>query len=107
MIDLGGRYRLALGSTTELDLTLPSIEIERHWRCARAASNEDWIKIPTVVVSETVVAMPANTVGIGRVAVTGLSAQVWMDKDGAINLERLFAPDSRRCEDAGAAGQEP
>ena len=26
-IDLGGRYRLALGSTTELDLTLPTVEI--------------------------------------------------------------------------------
>ena len=50
-------------------------------------------------------AIPANTVGIGRVAVTGLSAQVWMDKDGAINLERLFAGFTQE-EDAGAADQE-
>ena len=34
-IDLGGRYRLALGSTTELDLTLPTVEIRRT-RPARA-----------------------------------------------------------------------
>ena len=50
-------------------------------------------------------AIPADTVGIGRVAVTGLSAQVWMDKDGAINLERLFAGFTQE-EDAGAADQE-
>jgi hypothetical protein len=104
-IDLGGRYRVALGSTTELDLTLPTVEIDELGLCARGV-DEDWIKIPEVVVSETVMAIPANTVGIGRVAATGLSAQVWMDKDGAINLERLFAGFTQE-EDAGAADQEP
>lgn len=103
-IDLGGRYRMALGSATELDLTLPTVEIDELALRARGV-NEDWIKIPRVVVSETVMAMPANTVGIGRVAVTGLSAQVWMDKDGAINLERLFAG-STPAGDVGAPGQE-
>jgi len=103
-IDLDGRYRMALGSATELDLTLPTVEIDELALRARGV-NEDWIKIPKVVVSETVMAMPANTVGIGRVAVTGLSAQVWMDKDGAINLERLFAG-STPAGDVGAPGQE-
>ena len=103
-IDLGGRYRLALGSATELDLTLPTVEIDELALRARGV-NEDWIKIPKVVVSETAMAIPAHTVGVGRVAVTGLSAQVWMDKDGAINLQRLFAGLTQE-EDAGAAGQE-
>jgi len=103
-IDLGGRYRMALGSATELDLTLPTVEIDELALRARGV-NEDWIEIPKVVVSETVMAIPANTVGIGRVAVTGLSAQVWMDKDGAINLERLFAG-STPAGDVGAPGQE-
>src|SRR6188474_1776747 len=103
-IDLGGRYRMALGLATELDLTLPTVEIDELALRARGV-NEDWIKIPKVVVSETVMAIPANTVGIGRVAVTGLSAQVWMDKDGAINLERLFAG-STPAGDVGAPGQE-
>src|SRR5688572_19765499 len=103
-IDLGGRYRLALGSTTELDLTLPTVEIDELALRARGV-NEDWIKIPKVVVAETAMAIPAQTVGIGRVAVTGLSAQVWMDKDGTINLERLFTGFTQE-EDAGAADQE-
>jgi hypothetical protein len=103
-IDLGGRYRMALGSATELDLTLPTVEIDELALRARG-ENEDWIKIPKIVVSETVMAVPANTVGIGRVTVTGLSAQIWMDKGGAINLERLFAG-STPAGDAGAPGQE-
>src|SRR5688572_8960820 len=103
-IDLGGRYRLALGSTTELDLTLPTVEIDELALRARGV-NEDWIKIPKVVVAETAIAIPAQTVGIGRVAVTGLSAQIWMDKDGTINLERLFTGFTQE-EDAGAPDQE-
>jgi Domain of Unknown Function (DUF748) len=103
-IDLGGRYRLALGSATELDLTLPTVEIDELALRARGV-DEDWIKIPKVVVSETAVAIPAHTVGIGRVAVTGLSAQAWMDKDGSINLQRLFAG-STHAGDVGAPGQE-
>jgi hypothetical protein len=103
-IDLGGRYRLALGSTTEIDLTVPTVEIDELALRARGV-NEDWIKIPKVVVAETAMAIPAQTVGIGRVAVTGLSAQVWMDKDGTINLERLFTGFTQE-EDAGAPDQE-
>ena len=91
LIDLGGRYRLALGSTTELELTLPSIELNTLALRARGVE-EDWIQVPTVAISDTVVAMPANSATIGRVAVSGLSAKVWLDKDGAINLVRLFAP---------------
>jgi uncharacterized protein involved in outer membrane biogenesis len=90
-IDLGGRYRLALGSTTEMELTLPSIELSTLALRARGVE-EDWIRVPTVAISDTVVAMPANSATIGRVAVSGLSAKVWLDKDGAINLVRLFAP---------------
>jgi uncharacterized protein involved in outer membrane biogenesis len=103
-IDLGGRYRLALGPTTELDLTLPAIELDGLALRARGVE-EDWIKIPKVVVSDTAVAIPAHTVGIGRVAVTGLSAQAWMDKDGSINLQRLFAG-STPAGDVGAPDQE-
>jgi Domain of Unknown Function (DUF748) len=91
LIDLGGQYRLALGATTELELTLPSIELDALALRARGVE-EDWIRIPTIVVSDTVVAMPADSVTVARVAVSGLAAKVWLDKDGSINLDRLFAP---------------
>ena len=91
LIDLGGSYRLVLGKTTELDLSLPGIELDTLALRARGY-DEDWIRIPSIVVSETKVAMPAQTVTIGRVAASRLNAQAWLDKDGSVNLQRLFQP---------------
>jgi Domain of Unknown Function (DUF748) len=113
-IDLGGRYRLSLGSTTELDLTLPAIELDELGLRARGV-DEDWIRIPKIVVSETAVAIPAQTVTIGRVAATGLTAQAWLDKDGSVNLQRLFAgsatdgdkPDAAQAAAAAASAPAP
>ena len=95
LIDLGGHYRLALGEVTELELTLPSVAIDALALRARGV-DEDWVQIPKIGVSDTVVAMPARTVSIGRVAVDGLAAKAWLDKDG------LDQPRSAVC--AGSAG---
>src|SRR5262245_4972032 len=80
-IDLGGQYRLALGETTELDLKLPRIEAAGLALRARGVQ-EDWIRIPELIVSDTALAMPANTVTIGRIGASGLTAQAWLDEDG-------------------------
>ena len=90
LIDLGGRYRMALGAATEAELTLPTIELDELALRARGIDQE-WIRIPTIVVSETAVRLPARSVTIGRVAATGLTAQAWLDTDGTINLTKLFA----------------
>ena len=96
-IDLGGRYALALGETTELDLKLPEIKIDALTLRARGVE-EDWIRVPSTTVSDTSVAMPAESVTIGRVAVAGLAAQAWLNEDGSINLTRLFADQSTGAE---------
>ena len=88
-IDLGGRYRLALGPTTELDLTLPAIDLDGLALRARGV-DEDWVRVPKIVISDTAVAIPAHTVGIGRLAVTGLSAQVWMEKTARSTSSACF-----------------
>ena len=92
-IDLGGRYALALGETTELDLKLPEIGIDALTLRARGVE-EDWIRVPSITISDTAVAMPAESVTIGRVQVSGLAAQAWLNEDGSINLTRLFADES-------------
>ena len=91
MIDLGGQYRLALGETTELDLILPKIELDALTLRAPGV-DEDWIRAPSVVVSDVKASMPAQTVAIGGVTVTEVMVQAWLDQDGSINLQRLFAP---------------
>ncbi len=105
-IDLGGRYRLALGDATELEVGLPEVDVEGLALRARGVE-EDWIRIPSIVVSDTTLAMPAQTVAVGRIAASGLTAQLWLDKDGSINLERLFAPDAAAAAATPEASPQP
>jgi hypothetical protein len=91
LVNLAGTYRLALGEQTELDLELPAIEFADLALRARGVDT-DWVTIPTLVVSGTRVAMPAQTVTVDKVALDALQAQAWMAADGSINLEQLFAP---------------
>jgi len=90
-VNIAGTYRLALGEQTELDLELPSIELADLALRARGV-DADWVTIPSLLVSGTRVAMPAQTVTVDKVALDALRAEAWMAADGSINLEQLFAP---------------
>jgi hypothetical protein len=104
-IDLGGQYYLALGETTELDLKLPGIEIDALTLRARGVK-EDWIRVKSIAISDTAVAMPAESVTVARVDVSGLAAQAWLNEDGSINLTRLFADESTEPEAATSSTTE-
>jgi uncharacterized protein involved in outer membrane biogenesis len=91
LVDIAGSYRVALPEALELDLQLPTIEITSLAMRARGIE-EDWIRIPTIVVSDTAVGLPQQAVTIGRVAVTGLAAQAWINPDGTTNIDQLLAP---------------
>jgi uncharacterized protein involved in outer membrane biogenesis len=101
-IDLAGRYTVALSETTKLDLNLPRMDLEALTLRARGVE-EDWIRVPSIAISDTAVAMPAESVTIGRVAVSGLTAQAWLNEDGSINLTRLFTDESTEPEAAPAS----
>ena len=91
LVNIAGTYRLALGEQTELDLELPSIELADLALRARGV-DADWVTIPSLLISGTRVAMPAQTVTVDKVALDALRAEAWMAADGSINLEQLFAP---------------
>jgi hypothetical protein len=91
LIGLGGRYRFAYDEALELDLELPKIELAGLGLRARGA-DADWVKVPGVAIENTRVALPAQTVDIASIGVSGLEAQAWIDADGAINLVSLVAP---------------
>jgi uncharacterized protein involved in outer membrane biogenesis len=89
-IDLNGTYRLSLGDEIELGVDLPSIALKDLSLRARDADS-DWVRIPSLVVSGTSLALPAQTVGVQKVTLDGLEADAWMSADRSINLEQLFA----------------
>jgi hypothetical protein len=91
VIHLGGSYTVALGGTTDVKVDMPRIEMTGLALRARSVDT-DWVTIPNMVVTETRVALPERTVGIGNITLTGMTAQVWKSPDGAFNLTSLFSP---------------
>jgi len=91
-IDLGGSYRLVLSDATEVDVTLPTIALDSFALRARGV-DEDWISIPSLVLSDTHATMPAQTVSVGSVVASGAKVLAWLDTGGSVNLMRLFAPE--------------
>ena len=90
-IELGGHYRLSLGASTELEASLPRLTLADAALRARGVS-EDWIRVPSLVVEDTTLRLPAQQVHVKRVAVQRLQGQAWLEADGTVNLQRLFAP---------------
>jgi len=92
-IDLSGSYRMALGEQVELEVELPAITLKSLGLRARGA-DADWVTIPSLIVSGTNLALPAQTVTVDKVVLDALTAQAWMSADGTVNLQQLFAPES-------------
>jgi len=105
-IDLNGTYRVSLDDEIELDVDLPSIALKDLSLRARDADS-DWVRIPSLVVSGTSLALPAQTVSVQELAMDGLEADAWMSADGSINLEQLFATGPPADRQAGAPSAPP
>jgi len=89
-IDVNGTYRVSLGDEIELGVDLPTIDLKGLSLRARDADS-DWVRIPSLVVSGTSLALPAQSVTVQKVTLDGLAADAWMSADGSINLEQLLA----------------
>lgn len=101
-IDLSGSYRMALGEQVELEVELPAITLKSLGLRARGA-DADWVTIPSLGVSGTKLALPAQTVTVDKVALDALAAQAWMSADGTVNLQQLFAPEPTTASTQAAA----
>jgi hypothetical protein len=91
-LNLSGSYSVALGETLQLDVQLPQMQINGLSLRARGLE-QDYVAVPTVVISDTKISMPANTVSLGTIAAAGVKADVWTLPDGTLNVDQLFAAD--------------
>jgi uncharacterized protein involved in outer membrane biogenesis len=89
-MDLSGSYSVVLADTLQLDVQLPQMQIDGLTLRAQGLA-QDYVTVPTVVISDTKIAMPANTVSLATIAVTGVRADVWTMPDGTLNIDQLFA----------------
>ena len=89
-MDLRGSYSVVLADNLQLDVQLPQMQIDGLSLRARGLE-QDYVTVPTVVISDTKIAMPANTVSLGTIAAEGVKADVWTMPDGTLNIDQLFA----------------
>jgi hypothetical protein len=89
-IDLAGTYALDAEEALTLDVTLPQITISDLALRARGV-DKDWVEVPTLILTDTKLDMPANTVAIAGLTLEGLQARLWMAPDGTLNTDQLFA----------------
>jgi hypothetical protein len=111
-MNLRGSYSVTLDETVQLDVRLPQMKVDALALRARGQV-QDYVQVPVVVVSDTRIAMPANEVTLGTIAVTGVKADVWTLPDGTLNIDQLFAttpaesPASTAAAPAAVAAAQP
>jgi hypothetical protein len=89
-LNLRGSYSVALGEPMQLAVHLPQMQISGLALRAQGLE-QDYVVVPTVVISDTKIAMPANTVALGTIEAEGVKADVWTMPDGTLNIDQLFA----------------
>ena len=89
--ELGGDYDVELGEELAARLKIPRIAVTDLALRARGA-DADWVKIPSVEVADTALALVKRTASVGSVKVQGLDLQAWMAADGSINLLQMVSP---------------
>jgi len=90
-IDVAGEYQVALSDPLMLQLRLPKLTLSGLALHAHGA-DADWIEVPGLELANTAVDMPAQSVAIGALTISGLKAKVWTEPDDSLNLKQLFAP---------------
>ena len=103
-LNLSGSYSVALDEPMQLAVNLPQMQLNGLTVRARGLE-QDYVTIPTIVISDTKIAMPANTVALGTIAAEGVKADVWTMPDGTLNIDQLFAaqPPAAAAPDAPVA----
>ena len=90
-VSFDGAYQVSLDEALQADVSLPQVTLAGLGLRARTA-DADWVEIPSLVVSDTNLSLANQSVRVGKVALTDVSAEAWMSADGSVNLEQLLAP---------------
>ena len=87
---LDGSYDFAIKPKQGIQLTasLPSIRADK---LAIRPKNgvEDWLRLPTVLLSDTRIDLQKQSAAIASINLQGLMAKAWLEPDGSLNLIKL------------------
>ncbi|MEO8307019.1 MAG: DUF748 domain-containing protein [Pseudomonadota bacterium] len=90
-LQLGGTYTVALSNVVTLALKIPTLAFTDLGLRARTV-DADWVQVPDLKIEGIEVAMPAREVSIAAVNAKGITATGWLNSDGTVSFQQLFAP---------------
>jgi uncharacterized protein involved in outer membrane biogenesis len=97
-LTLSGQYQVALHPSLSVDMNLSSIAIRDLALAERPKDNAvplaPVIKLPTIDIADVALSYAKRSVAIKSVTLGGARADVRREKNGAVNLARLFAKDT-------------
>ncbi|MBK7904722.1 MAG: DUF748 domain-containing protein [Proteobacteria bacterium] len=88
-MNLRGSYDVVLNEPMRLAVHLPQMQLNGLTVRARGLE-QDYVTLPAIVINDTKIAMPANTVSFGTIAAEGVKADIWTMPDGTLNIDQLF-----------------
>ena len=91
-LDVNGRYDYALHGATP-GLTLDFSDLTLHDVGLRAPGEKDaWVEIPQVQVLDAHVDFLAAQTQVGKLRIDGAKVNAWLERNGSLNLARLYVP---------------
>ncbi len=91
-LDVNGRYDYALRGDTP-GLTLDFADLTLHDLGLRAPGEKDtWVEIPQVQVLDAHVDFLAARTQVGKLRIEGARVNAWLERNGTVNLARLYVP---------------
>ena len=89
---MNGRYDYALRGDTP-GLTLDFADLTLHDLGLRAPGEKDtWVEIPQVQVLDAHVDFLAARTQVGKLRIEGARVNAWLERNGTVNLARLYVP---------------
>jgi len=87
-IDLNATYKFSLRDTLDLQATVSRIAVN-DLAVKPKDADDDWITVPTLLVSGTTVDLSKRQAHVDSLSLTGVKLVTWLEPDGSFNLLKL------------------
>ncbi len=87
-IDLQAKYHFSLKDDVDLTVALSKLTLNTFGLKPKGVEAE-WLKIPTLTVSDAALDLKKRDARVDWVSITGLYLSTWLEPDGTLNLQKL------------------
>jgi len=90
-IDLNATYKFSLRDAVDLQAAVSKIAVN-DLTVRPKGGGDDWVTVPSLLVSGTTVDLAKRQAHVDSVALSGVKLVTWLERDGSFNLLKLAQP---------------